>query len=137
MSFALHPRLAADTAWIADWPLSRVLLMNDSRYPWIVLVPRHADATELFQLDEAARTILMGEIARAGEGLNAWASTHGGCDKINVGAIGNLVPQLHIHVVARRIGDAAWPQPVWGKGEPVPYSAGDLTRLTAALAAAL
>ena len=129
MSFALHPRLMADTAFIADWELSRVLLMNDARYPWIVLVPRRADLTELFDLDAAERGVLMAETARASERLKDWAKA----DKINVGAIGNLVPQLHVHVVARKIGDEAWPAPVWGRGKPVPYTADALARLTDAL----
>ena len=129
MAFVLHPRLMADTAVIADWSLSRVLLMNDKRYPWIVLVPRRAGVAELFELDEPARALLMVEIMRASQRLKEWAKGRGSGDKINLGVIGNLVPQLHIHIVARKAGDAAWPAPVWGKGEAVHYGAAELPRV--------
>ncbi len=119
-SFHLHPRLDADTALIADWALSRVLLMNDSRYPWVILVPRRANLSEIHNLKHAERLVLIEEINRASERLKAIASAA----KINVGALGNLVPQLHIHVVARHPGDAAWPGPVWGNGQAVPYEQG-------------
>jgi len=130
MSFVLHPRLMADTAVIVDWTLSRVLLMNDKRFPWIVLVPRRPDLHELFDLDETARAQLTGEISRAGERLRGWAKFRGrGGDKMNVGIIGNLVPQLHVHVVARCRTDAAWPAPVWGFGKAEPYGAAELMRV--------
>lgn len=128
MNFMLHTRLEADTAFIADWPLSRVLLMNDSRFPWLILVPRRLALLDLTDLDEAARTILMEEIGRAAVRLKEWAKGHGGCERINVGAIGNIVPQLHVHVVARRIGDAAWPGVVWGSGQNIPYEPEELQR---------
>lgn len=111
-TFALDPHLAADTAFVADWPLARVLLMDDSRYPWLVLVPRRAGLHELDDLDEAARMQLLREITRAMATLRTAAP----CDKLNVGILGNIVRQLHVHVVARRAGDAAWPGPVWGSG---------------------
>ncbi len=123
----------ADAAFIADWPLSRVLLMNDKRFAWLVLVPRREGLVELFDLDEDSCATLMSEIARTGSKLKRWANEHGGCDKINVGIIGNLVPQLHIHVVARRQDDAAWPAPVWGKGQSLPYGDVELSRLVAEL----
>ena len=131
MAFTLHPRLAADTAVIADWPLSRVLLMNDKRYPWLVLVPRRPDLSDITDLDEAARASLMGEIGRVSVKLKAWVIGHGGYTRINVGMIGNIVPQLHIHVVARVKGDPAWPGVVWGAGQSVPYGAGELSNLVA------
>jgi diadenosine tetraphosphate (Ap4A) HIT family hydrolase len=131
VAFALHPRLSADTAAIADWPLSRVLLMNDKRFPWIVLVPRRADLFDITDLDEAARATLMGEVGRVAGKLKTWATDHGGCTRINVGVIGNIVPQLHIHVVARVKGDPAWPGVVWGAGQSVPYGAGELSKLVA------
>ena len=137
MTFVQHARLAADTVHIADWSLSRVLLMNDKRYPWIVLVPRRAEIIELFDLDEADRATLISEIAHIGEKLKAWAKARGGCDKINVGVIGNIVPQLHVHIVARTKTDAVWPAPAWGKGEPVPYDAVELEQIVASLRAAL
>jgi diadenosine tetraphosphate (Ap4A) HIT family hydrolase len=137
MAFVLHPRLMADTAVIVDWSLSRVLLMNDKRFPWIVLVPRRANVVELFDLDETSRTQLTTEIARAAERLKGWARARGGADKINVGMIGNLVPQLHIHVVARRKGDAVWPGTVWGAGPAEHYGAAELMRVVGEIRDAL
>jgi len=119
--FHLHPRLSADTTFIADWPLSRVLLMNDGRYRWLVLVPRVAGATEIFDLEEADRIGLIEETARAADVLKRLAQAA----KINVGALGNLVPQLHVHIVARSPDDPAWPGPVWGHSDAVPYANGD------------
>lgn len=115
--FKLHPRLQADTAFVADWPLCRVLVMNDARYPWLILVPRR-EATELHDLNERDRAMLIEQIARTSEKLKTLTNAA----KINVGALGNLVPQLHIHIVARNPGDAAWPGPVWGQGTRVPYA---------------
>jgi diadenosine tetraphosphate (Ap4A) HIT family hydrolase len=117
--FELHPRLAADTAFVADWAVSRVLLMNDARYRWIVLVPRIADAVELFDLTQPDRAVLLEEIVKTSARLKRLT----GAAKINVGALGNLVPQLHVHVVARSPGDPAWPGPVWGHSAAVPYDA--------------
>jgi len=116
--FHLHPKLEADTAFVADWALSRLLLMNDARYPWLILVPRRAELSELHELTHAERLVLIEEVARASRGLKLVAAA----DKINVGALGNLVPQLHLHVVARKIDDAAWPGPVWGQGKAVAYA---------------
>jgi len=104
---------------VADWSLSRVLLMNDARYPWLILVPRRAGATEVHDLHVQDRTTLVEEIARASQGLKRLMD----CAKINIGALGNLVPQLHVHIVARSAGDAAWPGPVWGNGQAQPYAA--------------
>lgn len=131
--FVLHPRLAADAAFVADWSLSRVLLMNNARYPWLILVPRRANVTEVFELNDEERVSLMTETARAARSLKALT----GCAKINIGALGNLVPQLHIHVVARNPGDAAWPGPVWGKGAAVSYPAAALENRIAQLRGAL
>ena len=116
-SFQLHARLAADTAPVADWAISRVLLMNEARYPWLILVPRRVGLTEIHELKHAERMVLIEEINRASLGLKTLTNAV----KINIGALGNLVPQLHIHIVARRPGDAAWPGPVWGHGEATPY----------------
>jgi diadenosine tetraphosphate (Ap4A) HIT family hydrolase len=137
MSFRLHPRLESDTAFIADWALSRVVLLDDARFPWVVLVPRRAGLSEPFDLEAQDRALLAGEIDRAARNLKLWARENGGCDKINVGILGNLVPQLHVHVVARRIGDAAWPGPVWGAGHPAPYGEPARVALAARLAATL
>ena len=116
MSFTLHPRLAADTHFIADWPQSRLLLMNDARYFWLILVPRISDLTEITDLSPADRAHLMEEAARAGVIIR-----HAGAAKLNIGALGNLVPQLHLHVIGRAPGDPAWPGPVWGHSNPVSY----------------
>lgn len=113
----LHPRLAADTVFVVDWPISRVLLMDDARYPWIILVPRRDDVTELFELGAQDRATLTEEISLAAQVLK----TVSGAQKINIGALGNLVPQLHIHIAARNEGDAAWPGPVWGHGTALRY----------------
>lgn len=137
MGFVLHPRLMADTAVIVDWSLSRVLLMNDKRFPWIILVPRRPNLIELFDLDERSRAVLTNEIARAAERLKSWASLRGGTDKINVGIIGNLVPQLHVHVISRRKGDAVWPGTVWGSGQPEHYGAAELMRVVGEMRDAL
>jgi diadenosine tetraphosphate (Ap4A) HIT family hydrolase len=110
--FALDPRLAADTRPVASLPLCEVLLMDDARFAWLVLVPRRPGASEIADLDEADQATLWREVNRAAAALRAVAP----CDKLNLGALGNIVRQLHVHVVARREGDAAWPGPVWGHG---------------------
>ena len=115
--FALDPRLEADTAFVADWELSRVLLMDDTRFPWLILVPRRADMVELDDLPTQDRAQLLREIGQAMSLLRAIAP----CDKMNIGALGNIIRQLHVHVVARRAGDAAWPGPIWGSGAPARY----------------
>jgi diadenosine tetraphosphate (Ap4A) HIT family hydrolase len=125
MTFLLHPRLAADTHVAADWPLCRVLVMNDARYPWLVLVPRRDGVTEVTALDAADRTQLMDEITRAGRLVQAFP----GVAKLNIGALGNLVPQLHVHVVGRQQGDPAWPGPVWGHSPGMPYQTAALDRI--------
>lgn len=127
MSFVLHPRLEADTVIITDWPLCRVLLMNDGRYPWLILVPRRDGMIELTDLSAADRGLLMEEIARAGEIVRS----RPGVTKVNIGALGNLVPQLHVHVLGRHSGDPAWPGPVWGHSSAVPYETSARDRLIA------
>jgi len=112
VGFQLDARLAADTAFVAEWQLCRVLLMDDAQFPWLVLVPRREGLVELDDLAERDRAWLMREITRAMKLLRGAVE----CDKLNVGALGNIVRQLHVHVVARREGDAAWPGPVWGHG---------------------
>jgi diadenosine tetraphosphate (Ap4A) HIT family hydrolase len=116
VSFELDPRLASDTLFVADWPLCRVLVMNEARYFWIVLVPRIAAVTEITELSQQERAALMEEAARAGRIIK-----NSGAAKLNVGALGNIVPQLHMHVVGRNPGDPAWPGPVWGQSARVPY----------------
>lgn len=117
--FHLDARLAADTLIVTDLPLSRVLLMNDARFPWLILVPMRADRCEISDLDSAAQIQLWQEVNLAAQALRQVAP----CDKINIAALGNIVQQLHVHVVARRTGDAAWPDPVWGQGHAQPYTA--------------
>jgi diadenosine tetraphosphate (Ap4A) HIT family hydrolase len=130
--FALHPTLARDTLEVVRLPLCRVLLMRDRRFPWLILVPEREAAREIHELAPADRTALVEEIARAGEVLTRLCQP----DKLNVGALGNIVPQLHVHVVARSAGDPAWPGPVWGSGAAVPYAEGELEALRDRLAAA-
>lgn len=127
-SFTLHETLAADTVEAACWPLCRVLLMNDSRYPWLILVPARTGLSELHDLAADDQAILMTEIDRASRALVALYKPH----KINVGALGNMVPLLHIHVIARSRSDDAWPGPVWGAHPPRAYEPTALeTALTA------
>ena len=116
--FELDPRLAADTFVVGETPLSQVLLMNDARYPWLILVPRRADITEPFELGEADQAQVWQESMRLGELLKA----HFAADKLNIAALGNQVAQLHVHHIARFHADDAWPGPVWGVGSAVPYS---------------
>ena len=113
-AWMLHPQLAQDTVMVGDLPLSRLLLSNDANYPWLLLVPRRPGASEIIDLGTEDQAQLMIEIARASRALKAVTD----CDKLNVAAIGNMVPQLHVHVIARRRGDPAWPKPVWGAVPP-------------------
>lgn len=130
--FDLHPRLAADTFSVGDLPVSRLLVMNDQRYPWCILVPRGAALGELHDVPVAWRAGLYEEIAAVSRAL----LDLGGA-RVNVAALGNLVPQLHVHVVARRRGDAAWPGPVWGYGFAEPYPDDELAALARRLRARL
>lgn len=126
--FALDERLGADSVPVLDLPLCAVRLMNDARYAWLLLVPRRAGLVEVTDLDPAAQAILWRECALATATLRSVAP----CDKLNLGALGNIVRQLHLHVIARRVGDAAWPGPVWGAGRAEPYAEAALaTRLDA------
>ncbi|MEO3430634.1 HIT family protein [Pelagibius sp. CAU 1746] len=132
-SFDLHERLAADCVNLADWPLCRVLLMNDASYPWLILVPRRPGLREFHQVDSRDMPQLVGEICDASRALETLFRP----DKINVGALGNMVPQLHIHLIARFKSDAAWPGPVWGAQPAVPYEKEGLRARLDALTAAL
>jgi diadenosine tetraphosphate (Ap4A) HIT family hydrolase len=125
----LDPLLERDTVAIGDMPLSRVLLIKDATYPWLLLVPRRHLASEIPDLDMIEQALLMSEIAHASRTLKALTD----CDKINVAALGNVVPQLHVHVIARSRGDAAWPRPVWNAVPPRDYASGDLEKLLASL----
>ena len=132
MPFALHPTLARDTVEVARLPLCRVLLMKDRRFPWLILVPERDSAREIHELSTADRAVLIEEIAHASEVLKRLFQP----DKLNVGALGNIVPQLHLHVVARTAADPAWPGPVWGSGAAVPYAEDELEEVRERLAAA-
>ena len=116
--FELDPRLAADTFLVGETPLNQVLLMNDARYPWLILVPRRGDTTEPFELSEVDQAQLWRESMRLGQAMKA----HFAADKLNIAALGNQVAQLHVHHVARFHTDDAWPGPVWGVGSAVLYS---------------
>ena len=115
--FALDARLAADTFHVGDLPLCSVLLMDDSRFPWLILVPRREQASELTDLSSEDSGTLIDEIRLAIGVMQALAKP----DKVNVGALGNVVAQLHVHVVGRYRSDPAWPGPVWGFGARQPY----------------
>lgn len=119
MEFELHERLARDSLPVGRFPLGRLLLINDSRYPWCVLVPARAGIREIHQLAWEDQVQLLRESGCLARGLEALFSP----DKLNLAAIGNLVPQLHLHHVVRYTGDAAWPGPVWGVGAARPYEA--------------
>ncbi len=117
--WSLHPQLENDTSAVGDLPLCRVLAMNVPDYPWLILVPRRPAITEIADLEPADAARLMEEIALASRALKDITR----CDKLNIAAIGNVVPQLHVHIVARWKSDPLWPKPVWGasaqrKGNP-------------------
>jgi diadenosine tetraphosphate (Ap4A) HIT family hydrolase len=109
-TWSLYPQLEKDTINIGDLPLCRVLVIKDANYPWLLLVPRRAGASEIIDLDEVEQAQLMTEITRVGRVVKEVTQ----CDKLNIAVLGNVVPQLHVHVIARRTSDAAWPRPVWG-----------------------
>lgn len=115
--FELHPRLREDCLSLGHFPLCRLLLMNESRYPWFVLVPERPGIQEIYQLTEDDRLSLWRESSSLSRALAAAFAA----DKLNIAAIGNLVPQLHVHHVVRYRDDPAWPAPVWGKFSPSPY----------------
>jgi diadenosine tetraphosphate (Ap4A) HIT family hydrolase len=125
-TWALHAQLEADTVTIGDLPLSRVLIIKDANYPWLLLVPRRPDIVEIIDLDEVAQAQLMVEIARVARALKEVTR----CDKLNIAALGNAVPQLHVHIIGRRKTDAAWPKPVWGQVPPLSHDAAELEKFT-------
>jgi diadenosine tetraphosphate (Ap4A) HIT family hydrolase len=127
--WALHPTLAKDATPIGDLPLAQVLIIKDANYPWLLLVPRKANVSELIDLTEAEQAQLTTEIDRVARALKEVTV----CDKLNVAALGNVVPQLHVHVIARRRSDPAWPRPVWGAAPALPYGKAELEAFTAAI----
>lgn len=127
--FVLDSRLSQDTIPVGDFPLSRLLLSNDSHYPWFILVPRVADISEVFQLSEADQAQLWKETNH----LSGIVAQLFAADKMNVAALGNVVSQLHMHVIVRHRADAAWPAPVWGKHAAVAYAADEAQNIIARL----
>jgi diadenosine tetraphosphate (Ap4A) HIT family hydrolase len=132
-AFVLDERLANDTVSIATTGLCDVRLMKDSRWPWLVLVPRRPGISEVFELTPLDRVLLTFETDKVAAALK----TATGAVKINVGALGNIVRQLHVHVIARFEGDPNWPGPVWGYGKAEPYSDGDMNAFIARLQEAI
>ena len=127
--FTLHPAFAATSEPLGELKLCHARLQLDARWPWIVLIPRKVGARELEHLSPPSRIQLMDELVLAGAAVRAVGAALGRpVDKLNMGQLGNITPQLHLHVVGRRADDAAWPGPVWGHGEPVAYTAADLAR---------
>jgi diadenosine tetraphosphate (Ap4A) HIT family hydrolase len=120
--FVLDPRLAADTIEVDRWDLSLVLLMNDANYPWLILVPQRPGLRDIHDLLPPDLLRLSAEIVRASNLLIGLFPEGGKPDKMNVAALGNQVPQLHVHVIARFVNDPAWPKPVWGAVPPQPYT---------------
>ncbi|WP_322978607.1 HIT domain-containing protein [Pseudomonas sp. C11] len=117
--FTLDSRLQQDCLLVGDFPLSRLLLMNDAQYPWFILVPRREEVSELFQLDAQDQRQLWLETTLLAETLKDTFAA----DKMNVATLGNVVSQLHMHVIVRKRADAAWPAPVWGRHPAVAYTA--------------
>jgi len=133
VGFTLHPQLGKDTVLVGDLALSRVLLANDANYPWLILVPRRAGLNELIDLEENEQVQLLGEVANVARELKEITA----CDKLNIAALGNQVPQLHVHVIARRRNDPAWPKPIWGAAPPSNYDFSTREHLIAALRSGL
>lgn len=129
MVFTLDSRLQQDTLCLGDYPLCRLLLMNDAQYPWFILVPRREDVSELFQLDAAEQAQLWRETTALAEVLKDCFAA----DKMNVATLGNVVSQLHMHVIVRRRDDAAWPAPVWGRHPAQAYVPEQLLAIKARL----
>jgi diadenosine tetraphosphate (Ap4A) HIT family hydrolase len=133
MGFTLDQRLADSSHLVSRVDDIQVRLADDSRYAWLILVPEHAGTVELHDLTDDQRNRLFGLASRLGN----WMKTTFAADKINVASLGNLVPQLHLHVVARQSGDAAWPGPIWGHASPIPRTDPDRQDMMAAVAAYL
>ena len=125
VDFQLDPRLAGDCIVVGDFPLARLLLMNDSTFPWFILVPRASGIEEAYQLNDEQQLQLMHESSFLSRKLQALFSA----DKMNVAALGNVVRQLHVHHVVRYVGDAAWPAPVWGKLPAQPYQQEEIDQI--------
>jgi len=127
--FTLHPKLAADSIELGNCQICKVLLINDSNYPWLVLVPRRGDIRELYQLEQAD----IEQVQRESLEVSKLLMQHFKGDKLNVAALGNLVPQLHIHHIVRFENDAAWPKPIWGVVNAVAYKKNELDKMSESL----
>lgn len=124
VDFSPDPRLDGGSAFVVDWHLCHVRLHDDGRFPWLLLLPRVAGVTEIEGLSTSDRAVLAQEIVRASDVVRRMGEVTGRpVEKLNVAAIGNVVPQLHVHVIGRRADDPVWPHPVWGKGTPHRWSA--------------
>jgi diadenosine tetraphosphate (Ap4A) HIT family hydrolase len=134
MGFVVAPAFEAGSIAAAEWPLCHVRLQDDARFPWLILIPRVEGAVELEDLSVEQRAALIEETVRAGVLVRRLAGTSGAVEKLNVGAIGNVTAQLHVHVVGRRRDDGLWPDPVWGRGQAVPYAGEVRGRLLAVVA---
>jgi diadenosine tetraphosphate (Ap4A) HIT family hydrolase len=132
-AFILDLRLAVDSEPVLTLPLCDVRLINDARFPWLIMVPRRTGKVEIIDLDAADRSVLMEEIAAVSRALKAVTD----CHKLNVAALGNAVRQLHVHVIARQTGDPAWPDPVWGTGPATAYRSEERDRLIGLIRTAL
>jgi diadenosine tetraphosphate (Ap4A) HIT family hydrolase len=125
--FKADPAFDAGSVVVCDWPLCEVRLQADARFPWLILIPRQPGLRELEDLTGAGRALLMDEIVRAGDLVRTLGEAAGRpVQKLNVGALGNVTAQLHVHVVGRRPDDGLWPDPVWGRGVALPYGANGL-----------
>ena len=127
MTFSLHPKLLQDTLFMVDWPVNRICLMNDANYPWLILIPRLEGLRDFHEVPRENEGEFLAEINHAARILKRVT----GAEKMNTAALGNTVPQLHVHVIARFKNDPAWPGPVWGKHAPVPYAQGKAQSLIA------
>jgi diadenosine tetraphosphate (Ap4A) HIT family hydrolase len=132
-AFKLDRQLEQDTVLVADWHLCQVRLMNDSRYPWVILIPKVEDVSEIHQLADEQQQLMLGESVRLSKALEQLFAPH----KLNVAALGNMVRQLHIHHIVRFEDDASFPRPVWGVGDAVPYEAEALNETVNGLQIAL
>ena len=132
-AFQLDPKLEQDTVPIADWHLCLVRLMNDSRYPWVILIPKVPGIAEIHELAEEQQYLLLGESVRLSKALDQLFAPH----KLNIAALGNMVRQLHIHHIVRFESDSSFPKPVWGVGDAVPYGADALNETVNGLQIAL
>lgn len=128
-TFELATEIERDTVPLVDMDLCRVVLMNDKRFPWLILLPMQPDLVEVFDLEEEDQVLFWLEVNYIAKVLSDFT----GCQKVNVASLGNMVSQLHMHVVARNDGDAAWPGPVWGVGNVEPYTSGEVDALVTEL----